>query len=303
MTTYPSRARTAAIALLTLAACAEPPTADAYGNFEADEVVVSAETAGQLRHFAPTEGAQLDSGTTIAIIDTVQLVLEHDRLAAERKALLARRREATQQAGALRAQQAVATRSWQRAERLAAADAGTAAQVDQAERDVRALDVQLVSSRAAVERSIDDVAALDARMAQVRDRLTRAVVRAPISGTVLATYVRTGEVIQPGQPLVRVADLRTLTLRAYITGDQLTRVTLGQQVTVRTGANEGNPSATGTISWVAAKAEFTPTPIQTRDERAELVYAIKVRVPNTDGVFKIGMPADVTLAAQPAAAR
>jgi HlyD family secretion protein len=118
---------------------------------------------------------------------------------------------------------------------------------------------------------------------------------------VLATYVRAGEVIQPGQPVARVADLRELTLRAYVTGEQLGQVRLGQRVAVRTASSA--TSTDGVVSWIAARAEFTPTPIQTRDERAEMVYAVKVRVPNAHGVFKIGMPADITLPALATAAR
>jgi HlyD family secretion protein len=283
-------------AMLTVAltGCARDAAPDAFGNFEADEVLVSAETAGQLRAFTPVEGASVDSGVVVASVDTVQLSLDRDRIIAERASLLSRRREASAQLGALAAQQQVATRSWRRAQRLVAADAGTATQADQAERDVRAIEAQVVTTRAALSRVGDDAAALNARLAQVNDRLTRAAVRSPVGGTVLATYVRVGEVIQPGQPLFRVADLRALTLRAYVSGDQLTQLKLGATVSVRVSSRGNAAPVQGTIRWISPKAEFTPTPVQTRDERADLVYAVKIRVANSEGLFKIGMPADIS---------
>ena len=145
-----------------------------------------------------------------------------------------------------------------------------------------------------------DVATATARVAQVADRLSKSRVVNPRSGTVLATYARAGEVVQPGQQLYRIADLDTMVLRAYVSGDQLARLKLGQTVDVNVdrGGSELR-SMRGSVTWIAPSAEFTPTPIQTRDERASLVYAIKVSVPNPDGTLRIGMPGDVTLAPRP----
>ena len=140
-----------------------------------------------------------------------------------------------------------------------------------------------------------DAAAADARIAQLQDRMARARVANPVAGTVLAAYARAGEVVQPGTPLYRIADLDTLELRAYITGPQLAAVRLDQDVTIRVDAAEGDlAELPGRVSWIASTAEFTPTPIQTREDRADLVYAVKIRVPNRGGMLKIGMPADVT---------
>jgi HlyD family secretion protein len=300
-----TRARVGLVSLvvaLTVSGCKGDTAPDAFGNFEADEVLVSAETAGQLRAFAPVEGMMLDSGAMVASVDTVQLSLDRDRLIAERASLLSRRREAAAQLEALASQQQVATRAWRRAQRLVAADAGTASQVDQAERDVRVIDGQVVTTRAALSRVDDDASALTARLAQVTDRLARASVRAPVAGTVLATYVRVGEVIQPGQPLFRIADLRVLTLRAYVSGDQLTQLRLGGSVSVTVSSRGESAPVQGTVQWISPKAEFTPTPVQTRDERADLMYAVKIRVPNADGLLKIGMPADVSFVAPVASA-
>ncbi len=137
-----------------------------------------------------------------------------------------------------------------------------------------------------------------ARVAQIEDQIRKSIIKNPIDGTVLATYAKAGETVQPGQPLYKIANLDTMELRAYVSESQLTRVRLGQsvQVSVDVGAGQRR-SVPGTVSWVSSEAEFTPTPIQTRDERANLVYAIKVRVPNSGGALKIGMPADVQFGA------
>jgi HlyD family secretion protein len=133
-------------------------------------------------------------------------------------------------------------------------------------------------------------------VAQVRDQIRKSRVLNPISGTVLTTYAKAGEFVQIGQPLYKIANLDTMELRAYVTEPQLAQVKVGQRVQVSIDAGEGRRTLSGTVSWISSQAEFTPTPIETRDERANLVYAIKVRVPNANGVLKIGMPADVQLA-------
>jgi HlyD family secretion protein len=143
-----------------------------------------------------------------------------------------------------------------------------------------------------------DVASTDARVAQIRERISKSSVVNPLAGTVLSTYARAGEVVQPGQPLYKIADLDTLDFRAYVTGSQLGSIRLGEEVQVRveSGSDQLRTIA-GRVRWISPTAEFTPTPVQTRDERADLVYAVKIRVPNADGALKIGMPGDITLGA------
>jgi HlyD family secretion protein len=290
-----------AVAAIALGACHRTKAPDAYGNFEATEVVVSAQTSGQIERFTPVEGMRLERGAEVALIDTTQLALEQQQLAAQRAAAGARGTAAAEQLRALQAQYAVARRAWERTRRLHAQQAATSAQLDQTEREYRSLGAQIEAARAQRQSVGLDAAASAARVAQVRDRLDRSRVTNPEAGTVLATYARAGEVVQAGQPLYRIANLDTLVLRAYVTGGQLTSIRLGQPVEVRVdrGAKE-LATFPGTISWISAAAEFTPTPIQTRDERGDLVYAVKIRVPNRDGMLKIGMPGDVTLAARPA---
>jgi HlyD family secretion protein len=287
-------------ALLLAGACTKTTPADAFGNFEAEEVAIAAETNGQLLRFEPVEGQAVEAKRAVGLVDTVQLALERDQLVAQRAGLADRRKEAEEQVKALEVQHEIALRSRQRADRLFGQQAATSQQRDQAERDERVLGLQVSSSRAALDRIATDKASLDARIAAVQDKIRRATLTSPVSGTVLATYVRTGEVIQPGQPLYRVANLDTLTLRAYVTGDQLQSFTLGEQVQVHVdGPDKTLKEYHGTVSWVSSKAEFTPTPVQTRDERSNLVYAVKVRVANPGGALKIGMPGDVTLAPPP----
>lgn len=294
----------AGLGSLALGACTSPDAADAYGNFEAEEVVVAAETQGQLVRLGAIEGQTLVAGDVVGLVDTTQLALERRQLEAQHRALAAQRREAERHSEALDVQREIAERAWARTQRLFAQQASTAAQRDAAERDARVLAVQATAARATAERVGAETAALEARLAAVADRLRRAELRNPVGGTVLALYARAGEVIQPGQPLYRIANLDTLTLRAYVSGAQLSSFAIGDRVTVHVDAAAGPLLARdGTITWVSPRAEFTPTPVQTRDERADLVYAVKVRVANGDGALKIGMPGDVTLGARRTAGR
>ena len=295
-----ARARTLAapLALVATFACGRDDEPDAYGNFEATETVVSAETGGSLLWFTPLDGEQVAPGTLLGVIDTTRLSLDREQLAAQRTAVRARVSEAERQIGVLAVQREIAGRAYERTRRLYAEQAATAQQLDQAEREYRVLGEQMAAVRAQRSSVTQDVAASDARVAQIAERIGKSRISAPFTGTVLATYARAGEFVQPGQPLFRLASLDTLTLRAYVTEPQLAQLKLGQRVQVSVDRGEGSRLALpGTVSWISAKAEFTPTPVQTRDERADLVYAVKIRVPNQSGVLKIGMPADVALPA------
>jgi HlyD family secretion protein len=278
---------------LQIGACSDADDPDAYGNFEAEEVVVSSQASGQLRLFTPVEGAELASGAVVGLVDTTQLALERAQLVAQREATNARVLEADRQIAVLEVQRDIAQRAFERTRRLMQQNAATAQQMDQAEREYRVLDAQIAAARAQRQGIAQQAGSSDARVSQIRDLIAKSRIVNPVAGTVLATFVRAGEVVHPGQPVYRIADLRSLTLRAYVAGSQLGDVRLGQRVAVTIDAAGGLRVLPGTITWVASKAEFTPTPIQTRDERADLVYAIKVSVPNPDGALKVGMPADV----------
>ena len=282
--------------LAIFTACNRDREPDAYGTFEAEEVVVSAQTTGQLTTFTPVEGTQIPRGAIVAIVDTTQLSLERQQVVAQRQATGSRGNEVAQQVRVLEIQRSIARRNYDRIRRLFSEKAATAQQLDQAERDYRVLGAQIDALRAQQQSVAREVSSSEARVAQISERVDKSRIANPVRGTVLATFVHAGELVQPGQPLYRIANLDTLTLRAYVSETQLHALKLGGKVEVRIDSGDGTTTPLpGTITWVSSKAEFTPTPIQTRDERADLVYAVKVRVPNTRGLLKIGMPADITL--------
>src|SRR3954469_11440305 len=281
---------------LLIVACSKSDKPDAYGNFEAEEVTVSSQATGELRSFMPVEGTHLGKGVVIGSVDTVQLSLEFAQLVAQKQSTGARVSAADEQVRVLEAQAGIAKRAYDRLLRLAEEKAATAQQVDQAERDYKTLMAQIEAAKSQRNSVASEVGATDARIAQIRDRMVRSRITNPVAGTVLSTFSKQGEVVQAGQPLYKIASLDSLTLRAYVTERQLTSLNLGQQVQVRVDKGDGSlMTINGIVAWVASKAEFTPTPIQTRDERADLVYAVKVRVANTGGALKIGMPADLDL--------
>jgi HlyD family secretion protein len=294
----------AAGGLVLLSGCRDKSAPDAWGNFEAVEVVVSAQTSGQVQQFTPVEGRMLARGVEVALIDTTQLALERRQLIAQRAAADSRRTEAARQLDVLLVQRDVARRAFERTRRLHAEQAATAQQLDQAERDYRVLLAQIEAARAQGNVVGFDVDATNARVAQLGERIQKSRVTNPRAGTVLATYTRTGEVVQAGQPLYKIAGMDTLELRAYVSEPQLASFGLGQAVQVHVDSDRGERmSLPGVVSWVSSSAEFTPTPVQTRDERADLVYAVKILVANRDGALKIGMPADVSLVGTAAGAR
>jgi len=287
--------------LATLAtACTGDDEPDAYGNFEAEEVVVSAEMGGQLESFTPVEGMRLPANATVGLIDSTQTALEIQQAVAQREGIRSRLGEANQNINVLAVQRAIADRNYARTRRLFSQRAATAQQLDQAERDYRVLVAQIQAAQAQRQSVGEDIRSADARIAQIRDRQSKARVVNPRAGTVLATYTRAGEVVAPGKPLYKIANLDTMNFRAYITADQLEKTRLGQTVQVHVDQSDGKlMTLPGTVTWIASRAEFTPTPIQTRDQRTDLVYAIKVRVANPQGVLKIGMPADLDIPAAP----
>ena len=281
---------------IMLGACKKAAEPDAYGNFEAEEVTVSSQATGELRAFTPVEGTHLEKGAVIGSVDTVQLSLELAQLIAQKQSTGARVNAADEQVRVLEAQVGIAKRAYERLLRLAEEKAATAQQVDQAERDYKTLLAQIDAAKSQRNSVASEVGATDARIAQIRDRIVRSRITNPVAGTVLSTFSKQGEVVQAGQPLYKIASLDSLTLRAYVTERQLTSLHLGQQVQVRVDKGDGSlMTVNGIVAWIASKAEFTPTPIQTRDERADLVYAVKVRVANGGGALKIGMPADLEL--------
>jgi HlyD family secretion protein len=280
------------VALLAGCRSDEP---DAYGNFEAAEVVVSAEMGGQLMRLDAEEGVRLGRGAVVAQVDTVLLSLQKQEMAAQQGVAATRTTEASAQIDVLRAQLSTAEEEYARTARLYRAEAATAQQLNQAEGEVRVLRERIEAALAQSGAAREETGGAGVRIARVEEQIRRSQVVNPIAGTVLNTFAERGELVQPGQPLYQIANLDTLTLRAFVTGAQLAGVRLGQGVRVRIDRGDELATLPGRVTWIASEAEFTPTPIQTRDERVDQVYAVKVRVANPDGALKIGMPGELIL--------
>jgi HlyD family secretion protein len=279
-----------------LAACCAPKenSHDASGTFEAVETIVSSEATGTLKAFNVEEGQVLAQGQQIGYVDSLQLYLKKKQLQAQIRAVLARTPNVSKQLSALYAQLEHARNEQQRVGRLLKADAATPKQYDDATAQVSVIERQIEgqqSSLAVTTKGIgEDVLPLQVQIEQLNDQLYRCRVINPVSGTVLVKYAEAFEMTSPGKPLYKVADLSTLVLRTYVTGEQLPSLHIAQSVKVFTDGQ--TDTSEGKVEWISDKAEFTPKTIQTKDERANLVYAVKIRVPN-DGRLKIGMYGEV----------
>ena len=270
---------------------------DASGVFETTEVTVSAQGEGELLQFDIREGQTLQAGQTVGLIDTLQLSLKREELLGNLQATDSRRYDVGRQIASLREQIATQRREQKRYESLLQANAANRKQLDDINAHLAVLEKQLAAQTETLEkgnRSVSgQVRMLEAQIAQVEDRIRRCVITVPATGTVLAKYAEPGELAATGRALFKLGDLTDMYLRVYVTAPQLTTLKVGQQV--RVFADEGEDDRReypGTVSWISDQAEFTPKTIQTRDERANLVYAVKVAVKN-DGYIKRGMYGEI----------
>lgn len=287
-----------ALPLLT-AACGRSGDFDATGTFEATEVVVSAEAAGRILRFDAEEGDVLEAGRQVGAIDTVQLYLQKLQLERQRASVVSNRPDIAKQAASLREQIAKQQTERRRVENLLRDGAATTKQLDDIDAQIKVLNGQLEAQLSTLRNnaaSIDEnSSSIDLQIARIEDQLAKCRIASPVAGTVLAKYSEAGELASVGRPLMKVADLDRIYLRAYFTSDQLAGLKLGQEVTVT--ADFGGDSRIdypGRIVWIASESEFTPKTIQTRDSRANLVYAAKIAVEN-DGQLKIGLYGEVRL--------
>lgn len=277
--------------------CMEEKTFDASGAFEADETIISSQTAGTIKEFRIEEGQVLEAGQFVGYVDSVQLFLQKKQLEAQITALTGRKPNISLQLAALNEQLKTAEREQARVSNLVKADAATPKQLDDATAQVDVIKAQIQAQKSTLNISSqgisNDATPMEVQIAQLNDQLDKSKIINPVAGTVLTKYAQQSEMTAPGKPLYKIADLSNIILRVYISGNQLSQVKLGQKVTVHIDNGEGGFDQTeGTISWINDKAEFTPKTIQTKDERANMVYAIKVDVPN-DGKFKIGMYGEI----------
>ena len=270
---------------------------DATGTFEATEVIVSSETNGRILKLSLEEGDVLLEGQKVGYVDSTQLYLTSLQIKESRKAVLASRPDIRTQIEATQKEIESALIDRKRIENLVKGGVATQKQLDDVNAKLAVLEARLVAQKNSLQTSTaalnEQSSALEAQLAVITDQLRRSIIINPVKGMVLSKYARANEITGAGKPLYKIADLETMTLRAYVSGDQLPQLKLGQIVDVSVDADrEHYKIYKGSVTWISDKAEFTPKTIQTKDERANLVYAIKISVKN-DGYLKLGMYGEV----------
>ena len=286
--------------LMGLTACQQTEAPyDASGTFEAVETIVSSEASGTIKALHLEEGQTLKAGEVVGYIDSVQLFLKKKQLQAQTKAVLSRKPDIAAQTASLQEQLRQAEREQIRTANLVKADAATPKQLDDANSQMAVIKKQIAAQRSSLGISStslnEEAAPLNVQIQQINDQLQKCSLINPVEGTVLTKYAEVNEVTTVGKPLYKIAALNSIILRAYITGGQIGSVKTGQPVKVLVDDTKDTyKTYPGTIEWISNKAEFTPKTIQTKDERANLVYAVKIRV-NNDGYLKIGMYGEVKL--------
>lgn len=286
-------------AMLVAVSCGKESEFDAQGTFEATEVVISSEANGKILDFDVVEGSIVETDKPVGAIDSVQLHLQRKQLLAQHSALLGSRPDIKKQVASLREQIAKHKSELRRVENMLKDGAATQKQYDDIEAQVKILETQLDATLSTLDKNTttinNNLLALEAQIAALDDRISKCRIVSPVSGTVLVKYAQAGELATVGKPLMKVADLDKIYLRAYFTSEQLAKVNLGDEVSVVAdfGGDERYNYA-GRIEWISSESEFTPKSIQTKDSRANLVYAVKIAVEN-DGRLKIGLAGEVIL--------
>ncbi len=266
---------------------------DAYGNFEAVEITVAAQSQGELELFTLEKGDELAAGQLVGYADTTTLHLSRMELQAQKQAVKTRLGNLNAQIEVQEQQLENLQTTYARIEKLVADKAATQQKLDDIEGKVKLAQKQIEAIRVQKQGVYAELEVLDVKQQQIDDKIGNALIRNPVKGTVINKFAEQGELVVPGKPLYKIARLDDMELKVYVSGAQLPHVKLGQEVEVLIDENrESNRKLKGTVSWIADDAEFTPKVIQTKKERVKLVYAVKVKVPN-DGTLKIGMPGEV----------
>jgi len=283
-----------ALSLLTLAACKNgEKKSDAYGNFEVVETIVSSETVGKLLSMDVKQGDLLETGQLIALIDTTEVVLKKLQTKAQLVASETKRQNVSAQTNVLKEQKKNLLITQQRITKMFADKAATQQQVDDINGQINVLDKQITATDTQFQLIASDMKVINRQQDLLTDQLTKCRINSPIKGTVLETYLETGELATVGKPVLKMADLSNLELKVYVSGIQLSNVKLGNEAKVLIDSeNKDMQNLTGKIIWISSESEFTPKIIQTKEERVKLMYAVKILVPN-DGRLKIGMPGEV----------
>ncbi len=268
--------------------------ADGYGNFEATEITVSSESNGKIEFLKLEEGDLLKTGTQVGLIDTLQLFLSKQQLIASQNTISARSANVLSQRSVLTEQLKSAKIEQSRIGSMFSENAATKRQVDEIDGKVKVIEEQIKGVGTQNAPIVSDLKSIDVQIEKINDQIQKSKITNPINGTVLTKYAEAGEIAAFGKPLYKIADLTEMTLRVYVSETQLTDIKIGQEVIIKIDGKNEMKSYKGIISWIASQAEFTPKIIQTREERVNLVYAVKVKIMN-DGSLKIGMPAEMWL--------
>ena len=286
------------IAVILLAGCKnKTEKADAFGNFEATEVTLSAETSGRILQFDPVEGSQIDKGAIIALVDTTVLHLQKAEIEAGMRSVSVRLTSINAQNDILNQQIGNQNINVSRIEKMLKDEAATQKQYDDITGQVAVLQKQITANNTQKASVSAELLVSESRKASVNEQIRRCTIKSPIKGTVIEKYAEAGELTAPGKPLVKIADLSILKLKVYVSGAQLGKIKTGQSCTIRIDNGEkGYQSFPGTISYISEKAEFTPKIIQTKEERVVLVYSVNIDVVN-DGTLKSGMPGEALFGA------
>jgi HlyD family secretion protein len=281
------------ITAVTLIGCKnKTDQADAYGNFEATEVIVSAETSGRIMRFNVTEGTEIDQGFEIALIDTTMFHLQKGEIKAGTKGIKTKINSVNAQNDILNQQIENLKVNISRIENMLKDDAATKKQYDDLTGQVAVLEKQIAANNTQKASVAAELAVYDAKYETLNEQVLRSCVKSPLKGTIIEKYAEAGEITAAGKPLVKIADLSVIKLKAYVSGAQLGSIRAGQEVTVRIDKGKKDYSSfKGTISYISGKAEFTPKIIQTKEERVSFVYAVTIDVVN-DGSMKSGMPGE-----------
>tara|TARA_R110002049_G_scaffold54736_3_gene152182 strand:- start:360 stop:1268 length:909 start_codon:yes stop_codon:yes gene_type:complete len=280
------------ILLLGIVSCENEEKADGYGNFEATEITVSAESSGKLLSLAVEEGQVVEEGTIVALVDTLPLFLSKQQLLASKETVSSKSGSISSQINVLKEQLKNAVLEFDRVSKMFDDGAATQQQLDRGSNQVEVLKMQIKNVQSQQLPIEKEALSFDARIAQLDQQIAQSVLKNPIYGTVLGKFAEAGEVVSFGKALYKIADLNNMLLRVYLSETQLPSLSIGQEVTVKIDLNEGMKAYDGKVSWVSSTAEFTPKIIQTKEERVNLVYAVKIKVKN-DGALKIGMPAEM----------
>ena len=287
------------LAAMIAVSCSDKANYDAQGTFEATEVIISAEASGRILNFDVLEGEAIEANSNVGTIDSLQLHLQREQLKAQQSALLSSRPDKEKQVASLRSQVAKQRAELQRVENMLRDGAATTKQRDDIEAQIDILEGQLSAALSTIDNNTstinENAAALEAQIVALDDRIAKCRISSAVGGTVLVKYAEEGELAAVGKPLIKVANLKNIYLRAYFTSDQLANVNLGDEVIVTAdfGGDE-RYDYKGHVAWISAESEFTPKSIQTKETRANLVYAVKIAVEN-DGRLKIGLAGEVRL--------